>query len=170
MKISIRDKFNRSICKLAGHKKTTQMKFMFVIMFAVTFYLPTFAQSNDQDQVVAKVEDLRKAMIGADKNALEKLTAVELSYGHSNGMIEDKQTFIDALLKGRSAFKTIILSDQTVRICGDIALVRHRLQGDTNNDNVPGKIDLFVLLIWQKQDGQWKLLARQSVKNPAQSN
>jgi hypothetical protein len=148
------------------------MKFMFVIMFAFTFYLPTFSQQNDQDQVQikAKVEDLRKAMIAADKIALDQLTAPELSYGHSNGMIEDKATFIDALLKGRSVFKTMVLSDQTARICGDIAIVRHRLQGDTNNDNVPGKIDLFVLLIWQKQDGQWKLLARQSVKNPAQLN
>jgi ketosteroid isomerase-like protein len=148
------------------------MKFIFVIVFAVTFYLPTFPQQNnqDQDQVKAKVEDLRTAMIAADKIALDKLTAPELSYGHSNGMIEDKTTFIDALLKGRSVFKTMVLSDQTVRICGDIALVRLRLQGDTNNDNVPGKIDLFVLLIWQKQAGQWKLLARQSVKNPAQPN
>jgi Domain of unknown function (DUF4440) len=144
------------------------MRLIIVLIFASFFCRPAFAQSNDEIQVAAQVENLRRAMISADKNALDQLTAAALSYGHSNGLIEDKESFVDALLKGRSVFKTMILSDQTVRICGDVALVRHHLQGDTNNDNVPGKIDLFVLLVWQKQAGQWKLLARQSVKNPAQ--
>ena len=34
----------------------------------------------------------------------------------------------------------------------------------TNNDNKPGEVHLLILLVWQKQHGQWKLLARQAVK------
>ena len=52
------------------------------------------------------------------------------------------------------------------QISGDVALVRHHLTAETNNNSVPGKADLFILLVWQKQKGQWKLLARQAVKVP----
>jgi len=130
----------------------------------------SFAQSTDEKEVADRVENLRKAMIAADKAVLIKLTAEELSYGHSSGLVEDKAAFVDALVKGKSAFKSIILTDQTIKIAGDVAIVRHHFTGETNNNNVPGKIDLFVLLIWQKQNSEWKLLARQAVKTPAPSN
>jgi ketosteroid isomerase-like protein len=125
-----------------------------------------FGQSTDEKAVEAAVEKLRKAMIAADKAALESLTAEELSYGHSSGLIEDKAAFINQFVTGKSVFKTIALSDQSIKISGNTAIVRHRLIGDTNNNNVPGKVDILVLLVWQKQNGEWKLLARQAAKIP----
>ncbi len=125
-----------------------------------------FAQSADEKEVAAAVETLRKAMIASDKPTLEKLTAEALSYGHSNGLIEDKAAFVDQFVTGKSDFVTITLADQTIKIAGDAAVVRHRLTGDTNNNKVPGKVDIIVLLVWQKQNGQWKLLARQAAKLP----
>jgi ketosteroid isomerase-like protein len=124
------------------------------------------AQTADEKAVAEAVEQLRKAMVGADIPKLKSLAADEISYGHSNGLIENKAQFVDQFVTGTSVFKTINLSDQTVKIFGDVAIVRHRLTGDTNNSNVPGKVDLMVLLVWQKQKGTWKLLARQAVKNP----
>lgn len=128
-----------------------------------------FAQSTDEKEVAAAVETLRNAMIAADKTTLEKLTAGELSYGHSNGLIEDKAAFVNQFVTGKSDFVNITLSDQTIRVAGDAAIVRHRLTGDTNNNKVPGKVDIIVLLVWQKQNGQWNLLARQAAKIPPKS-
>ena len=125
-----------------------------------------FAQSPDEKVIATRVESLRKAMIVADKTTLEELTASELSYGHSSGLVEDKAAFIDEFVTGKSVFKSINLADQTIKIAGNVAIVRHHLTAETNNKNVPGKADIFVLLIWQKQNGQWKLLARQAAKVP----
>jgi hypothetical protein len=47
------------------------------------------AQTADEKAVAAAVEKLRKAMIAADKTTLEGLAAEELSYGHSNGLVEN---------------------------------------------------------------------------------
>ncbi|HLX90043.1 MAG TPA: nuclear transport factor 2 family protein [Puia sp.] len=127
-------------------------------------------QSSEEVQVAGCVERLRTAMISADKTALENLAAEKLSYGHSNGLVQDKTQFIDDLLKGKSVFKTMELSEQHIYISGDLAIVRHHLTADTNNDRVPGHADLFVLLIWQKEGSGWQLLARQAVKNPASIN
>jgi hypothetical protein len=52
---------------------------------------------------------------------LLKLTAPALSYGHSNGLLEDQKEFIRALTSGESKFTKIDLSEQTISISGDVA-------------------------------------------------
>jgi len=122
-----------------------------------------FAQSADEKAIADRVETLRKALITPDKKNLEELAYDELSYGHSTGLVEDKAAFIDALVKGRVVLTSITLSDQTIKIAGNVAIVRHRFMADLNNNNTPTNVDIIVLLIWQKQKGIWKLLARQAV-------
>ncbi|MDP4148607.1 MAG: nuclear transport factor 2 family protein [Bacteroidota bacterium] len=134
--------------------------------------LPLFAsrgmaQDKEERSVSAAVESLRKAMVDPDKAVLDKLTMEELSYGHSNGMIQDKQAFMDALVSGKSDFVTIDLSNQTVRVVGKTALVRHILSATTNDGGKPGSTKLSILMVWQQQkDGNWRLLARQATKVP----
>ena len=123
-----------------------------------------FAQSKDQDAVGQAVEQLRLVMITPDKAKLEALTSDALSYGHSAGKIEDRAAFIDALVSGASDFISMNLTDQTVTIVDNTALVRHKLTGETMDNSKPGQPKLSVLQIWIKQQGNWKLLARQAVK------
>lgn len=136
--------------------------FLFLMLFGCSLVMR--AQTADQKAVAAAVETLRKAMVDADKTTLEKITADGLSYGHSSGKIEDKVAFVDAIVSGKSDFKTIELADQSITISENVALVRHKLSGETNNDGQPGTVNLGVLLVWQKQKGQWKLIGRQAFK------
>ena len=122
------------------------------------------AQNKEEAAVTAAVENLRKAMIDGDKTGLQNITADQLSYGHSSGKVEDKATFVDNIATGKSDFVTIDLTNQTITISGDAAIVRHSLTATTNDNGKLGNVNLNILLIWQKQKGQWKLLARQAVK------
>jgi ketosteroid isomerase-like protein len=122
------------------------------------------AQNKEEAAVTAAVENLRKAMIDGDKAGLQNITADQLSYGHSSGKVEDKATFVDNIVTGKSDFVTIDLTNQTITISGGAAIVRHSLSATTNDNGKPGNVNLNILLIWQKQKGQWKLLARQAVK------
>ncbi|AKQ46397.1 hypothetical protein TH63_13425 [Rufibacter radiotolerans] len=122
------------------------------------------AQSKEETKVAAAVEQLKQAMISGDRKALEAITTDALSYGHSSGKIEDKAAFVEALASGKSDFVTMDLSNQTIQVNGKTALVRHQLAGSTNDSGNPGTVKLGVLLVWQKQHGQWKLLARQAYK------
>jgi hypothetical protein len=126
--------------------------------------LQVFGQSADETEVAAAVEVLRKALISGSENELKAITAEELSYGHSNGKIEDKKEFVERLVTGDSDFNTIQLSDQTIRITENTAIVRHKLVAETMDKGQPGNPNLSVLLIWQKQKGKWKLLARQATR------
>jgi ketosteroid isomerase-like protein len=120
------------------------------------------AQSKEVNDVSAAVEAFRKATIAADKSTLEKLTADELSYGHSSGRLETKAQFIDALTSGKSGFSAIELSDQTISIVDKTALVRHIFNGTSRRES--GKLKLSILTVWLQQQDQWKLVARQAAK------
>jgi len=139
---------------------------LFLAFFTILFGTKTQAQSKDETAVAAAVESLRKAMVDPNKAALENLTAAELSYGHSSGKVQTKAEFIEALTGGSSDFVSIDLTDQTIKLAGNTAIVRHTLSAATNDGGKPGTVKLGILTIWQKQKGQWKLLARQAVKLP----
>lgn len=139
----------------------------FLLLTLLTMNTTVFADTpltDDKQAVEQAVERLRKAMIDPDKATFEALAANELSYGHSGGKIEDKAAFMDAFLSGKSDFVTIDLSEQTITIVGNTAIVRHLLMADTNDGGVAAHVKIGVMLVWVKEKGDWKLLARQAVK------
>ncbi len=137
--------------------------------FGTAITSSALAADNDAAAVEKKVEQLRVAMIDADAKALKQLSSPLLSYGHSGGHIEDQSAFIEKIVSGKSDFVTMELADQTISISGDVALVRHNLNADIKDGGVPNTIHLGILLVWQKQAGDWKLLARQAFKYPSQA-
>ena len=122
----------------------------------------TSTKTGKEGAVSAAVEAWRKAIIAADRSALDKLTAAELSYGHSSGRLENKAEFIEALVSGKSSFSAIELEGQTVNVVDKIAIVRHVFNGTRRKEG--DKVKLFNLTIWLQQQDQWKLVARQAAK------
>jgi len=121
-------------------------------------------KGKDEKAVSAAVEALRRAMIDPDKAALEKLTMPQLSYGHSSGVVQNQAEFIEALTSGKSDFVTIDLTEQSINVVDRTAIVRHILSATTNDGGKPGQAKISILLVWQKDKGEWRLLARQAVK------
>ncbi|BEP67866.1 MULTISPECIES: nuclear transport factor 2 family protein [unclassified Variovorax] len=118
--------------------------------------------------VAAAAERLRVAMVDPTPAALRALVADDLSYGHSGGKVDTQASFIADLLDRKSDFVTIAITDQTIKVVdGNTAIVRHTLTADTNDSGKPGKVALKILGVWQKQGGEWKLLARQAVRLPS---
>jgi ketosteroid isomerase-like protein len=125
---------------------------------------PSLAASPEEAAVAEAVEALHKAMIDADKPRLEDMVADQLSYGHSGGRIESKAMFIDAIVSKKFIFKSITLTDSTIAIAGDDAIVRHVFVGETVQDGKPASARVGALQVWQKTGGRWRLLARQAYK------
>ena len=122
------------------------------------------AQSKQETAVSNAVEKLRTAMVTGERAALDAIAADQLSYGHSSGLIETKTQFVEKIASGQSDFVSIELKNQTISISKNTAIVRHELHAVTNDNNKPGEVHLKILLIWQKQGKEWKLLARQAVR------
>lgn len=143
------------------------MKTLVLSLLLISFSHASIASNSTKviTQIEQKVEALRVAMIDADAKKLRELTATNLNYGHSGGHVEDQAAFIEKIVSGKSDFVSIELRDQKIQIAKNVAIVRHTLIATTNNDGKPGNVTIGVMLIWQKQQGEWKLLARQAFKD-----
>jgi hypothetical protein len=134
--------------------------------------LPALAQSTDTAgdtaAVTEAVANLTKAMLAADKAKLEALTADELSYGHSSGVVQTKSVFIDVIANKQTVYKSIELSSQSITLAGGNAIVRHSWLGESGpaDGSKWATSKLGVLQVWQKKGSDWKLLARQAFLKP----
>ena len=138
----------------------------------ITFLLPTLlaytcrAQTQDETQLTQRLERFRMAMIQPDSAVLADLASDDLEYVHSSGTVRNKQEFINEFMKRWTNFSKVTITNQTIKITGDDAIVRHRLVADAHNPGYPAVVDIIVLMVWRKEGGKWKMLARQAAKIP----
>jgi ketosteroid isomerase-like protein len=122
------------------------------------------AQSASQAEVEKSMESLSAAILAADQKALDNITMSDIMYAHSDGRIQDKKEFIDALVTGKSAFTKIQLSDQKITFIGDLAFVSNHMSADIAPSGKPAHVELNIFYVWKKEGNSWKLLARKAFK------
>jgi ketosteroid isomerase-like protein len=137
-----------------------------VLAIGLLGIVPAFAASVDEEAVARNVEAFRAAQVAADAKALDALCAAELSYSHSDARIEDKATFIANATSGKSKTLSLKYDDVRIRVVGDAAIVRFHWLGESEAvaDGKKSSTNLHILMNWQKQGADWKLLSRASTK------
>jgi hypothetical protein len=136
-----------------------------VLAIGLLATVPAYAGA-DEDAVAKNVEAFRTAQFAADAKTLEGLCAAELSYSHSDGRVEDKATFVANATNGKSKFISLAYQDLSVRVVGTAAVVRFHWLGESESvaDGKKSSTNLHILMNWQKQGADWKLLSRASTK------
>jgi hypothetical protein len=126
---------------------------------------PVFAGA-DEDAVAKNVEAFRVAQAAADAKGLDALCAPELSYSHSDGHVEDKATFVANATNGKSKVLSLAYQDLKIRVVGPAAIVRFHWVGEAEAvpDGKKSSTNLHILMNWQKQGADWKLLSRAATK------
>lgn len=123
------------------------------------------AASPGQEAVAERVEAFRAAQVAAEPKALEKLSAPELSYSHSDGRVEDRAAFVTNATAGRSKFTKLEYRNPTTTVVGDVATVRFNWVGEqVATDGRTTSTNLHILMVWQKRGSDWLLLARSATK------
>ena len=127
----------------------------------------SFAQ-NDIDKVIAaKVETLNKAIFeNKDIAALETLLAKEITYGHSNGNVQNRAELIKGVMDDTKTYSDVKTDVGTMLFSNNKTVaVRHiisAIQKEKDGKVLPLKLQ--VLQVWTKEKKEWKLLARQAAK------
>jgi ketosteroid isomerase-like protein len=140
-----------------------------VLAIALLGVVPAFAASADEDAVAKNLEAFRAAQFALDAKALDPLCAAELSYSHSDARVEDKATFIaNATNTVDRKTKTVSLAykDPKIRVVGNTAIVRFNWASESEAiaDGKKSATNLHILMNWQKQGADWKLLSRAATK------
>lgn len=122
---------------------------------------------NQEETIVNAVNGFYNAIIESDEARLWEITADELVYAHSGGKVQSRDEFITEIMDTEFLdYLTVDLSEQTVMITGQTAIVRHIFSTNTLSKGEQGNIRIGIMLVWQNRDGSWKLLARQAYKLP----
>lgn len=141
------------------------MKFLIKIMFLGLIYSSAvLAQNQSTSEIESSMNALSSAILSADQKALDAITMNEIIYAHSDGRIQDKKAFIEALVSGKSAFTKIQLSDQKISFIGDLAFVSNHVSADIAPSGKPDHVELNVFYVWKRDGNTWKLLARKAFK------
>ena len=126
--------------------------------------LPAFAGA-DEDAVLKNVEAFRKAQAAGNAEALVSLLADDLSYSHSNAKVDTKASLLDGVAKANYKWTSLEYKDPTVKVTGPAATVRFTFVGEQEfTDGKKTPQNLHILMNWQKQGSDWKLLSRAATK------
>jgi hypothetical protein len=125
------------------------------------------AQAADEAALAQNIETLRQGILQQDKAKLDQVAASQISYGHSDGRSETKEQFINGVMNRKQTQKSLAFPELKVFVVGNTAVARHIYLGESELDGKQSTTRIGALQVWQKQDGGWKLLARQGFRLPA---
>ena len=123
--------------------------------------------SGDDAALAQSIETLRQGILEANKAKLDQVSASQISYGHSDGRVQNKAEFIDGVMTRKQIQKSLTFPELKVFVAGNSAVARHIYLGESELDGKQTNTRIGALQVWQKQDGGWKLLARQGFRLPA---
>jgi ketosteroid isomerase-like protein len=124
------------------------------------------SSSGDEAAVEKAAEELRLAMLAADKAKLAALLSDKLSYGHSSAKIETKADVLDVIGGKKTIYKSIAQTETVVVVSGGTAVLRNVFDNHTETDGKPGHARVGVMQTWAKEGGAWKLIGRQAFRFP----
>ncbi len=138
------------------------------LLFAFLF-ISNLAFSQSEKEVDEAVQKFRAALLAEDSDALKNLSSTSLSYGHSGGVIENQEEFVAVFSSKKSDYKTWDVTDQTIAFHGKkLAIVRQNVKAEIVSvaNGTTNSLNMGLMMIWIKEKGDWKLLARQSFRFP----
>jgi len=94
----------------------------------------------------------RVAMVSGDVVALGDYLADDLSWTHSSGKTDSKESFLAVMASGTTVYHSLDVRDTQVRIFGDIFVLEGVVFGDVTKDGLDKKLVNRFVTVWQKRE------------------
>jgi hypothetical protein len=133
------------------------MKTVILALFSIAA-LSADSFGADEKDVLAAREAYRNAYLRGDEVQINKLLSADLTYVHSEGLVQNKTEMIHSVVAGPRPPKIAFLPDAVVRIHGRTAFVTG------HEDFWDSRVikHLHVLQVWEKTSQGWQMVARQA--------
>jgi len=143
-------------CKINGVRSNL------VILLLISF---VFANAQTEEgKLITTIKEFHQALVQKNIVSINQQTEKALSYGHSNGWVQNKDDIIKDFQTGLISYQSYKEDSVNVFMSGNIANVRFvadinaTLRGNAISNH------LKVLEVWVKKGKRWLLFARQAVK------
>lgn len=117
---------------------------------------------------VADLEQRRwRALVTGDLEELDRLFADDLTYTHSNGMVDTKESYLEALRDGVYRYVDIDVAEPTSHDFGGAVVVTGAAV--VTSESAQGRLvaPLRYTAVWAEQAGTWQFAAWHSCPVPA---
>lgn len=138
------------------------MKKLFVIVILLNVF---FANAQtDEEKLSVTLKEFHQALVKKNTISINQQTDKALSYGHSNGWVENKEDLIKHLETGYMNYNSYKDDSIQVIINGNMANARFVADISATLNGATNSFHLKVLEVWVKKGKRWLLFARQAVK------
>ena len=141
------------------------MKLVARCLLAAFLLLPVAraAESAELTDMRAADQQRLNATISGDVSTLANLLSDELTYAHSDGRVQTKRQFLDAVAGNRIKYLSIVpVGVEAHAIDADAATLQGGARLVVVADGRRREFTLRFLAVWRREAGQWRLLAYQS--------
>ena len=138
------------------------MKYAFTILLAAISF-GCMAQA-DETKLVATVKEFHQALVKKNTVSINQQTDKALTYGHSNGWVQNKAEVIKDLETGYISYQVFKEDSITVAMNGNMAGVWFVADITATMKSTVSSFRIKVLEVWVKKGSRWVLFARQAVK------
>ena len=129
--------------------------------------VPLQATTVLRQEVLGLEQKRAEAMVRQDIGTLASLLAEDLSYTHSDGRTDTKESLLNLIAGPALRYLGVDYSNQEVIDCGDAVIVRGtaRIRLLRESGERPDYLVLF-LDVWVRRDGRWQTAAWQATRVP----
>ncbi|MFZ1453397.1 MAG: nuclear transport factor 2 family protein [Ferruginibacter sp.] len=139
-------------------------------MTILFFFLVAFTNAQtDEEKLITTVKEFHQALVNKNTVSINQQTDKALSYGHSNGWVENKTEMLKNLETAYISYQDYKEDSISVLINGTMANVRFVANITATMKAATQTYHLKVLEVWVKKGKRWVLFARQAVKAPTPS-
>ena len=104
-----------------------------------------------------------QAWLDKDATIVDRLAADDYIYIAPSGMMMDREAILGVIRSPGYKLDHGTRTEIVVRLLGsDAGVVRHRYQGAGMFDGAPFTDDHRGLMVWEKQNGEWRLVMEQN--------
>ena len=120
--------------------------------------------TDSVSSAVQAVEDRRwAAQIEGDADSLAALLADELTYTHSNGVVDSRDSYLEKVAEGFFDYRSEVRSDTAVTTIGDCAIVTGRVEFEVVvGGSRQVRLDSRYSTVLVQRDGRWLVVCYQS--------
>jgi hypothetical protein len=122
--------------------------------------------SPDQNGLRAAEQGRRQAMLDADTAALTAMLAASLTYVHSTGAQDSRDSYVAQLASGELRYTALAFDDLRLRLLGATGLVNGVMKATVLRGGIRREIASAYLAVWVFEAGGWVLHAVQGSALP----
>lgn len=136
-----------------------------IVLVMLALMQQVHAQNTDELKIKFQVRELNRAIFETrDSLILVEMFHDSLTYGHSDGRVENRAETIRNVLANPNRYEHLQMTDERLIIDGRTAVARHDFRATQNVQGKQSDLHLRVMQVWVKTKSEWKLIGRQSVR------